>query len=253
MVMRSYTENWGRGSAWDEHPMIVAPPGTHLGQMDAQSLFSEITTALSLKPIGVYTPWATREGDVSWTEIHNPDTNIMLWGLTDAAVNAVPEVTFGSPLPFVAILTKAPLSVERVRGLWNGTAYAPYETQAVYRQDDAKSVPTLYFLHWGERIDMSKLPGQVLLLEPTAAKVDGALVFAAQIPSQGSTTREPPSLSFDQAFQSTVPVAPGPAPARAPAPIPIVRAPEEKMNIGIPVAVFLGSAALGFVIWRARQ
>jgi hypothetical protein len=255
MVMRPYTENWGRGLAWDEHRMIPAPPGTSLGDLPAASLFSEIVAALSLRPIGIFTPWATRESDLEWEPIERPDTNIMLWQLSDAAIGAVPEVTFGSPLPFVAILTPRLLSVEAVRQLWDGTAYAPYETQAVYRQDDAKDSPSIFFLHWGERIDMAKLPSQVLAIEPKADRAGGALVFAAQIAREGSATRREPALSFQATYDSTFARAPAPVPGPPPAPpppIPIRAAPEES-NLGVPVAVGLGAAALAFFVWRNRR
>jgi hypothetical protein len=252
MVMSSYTERWGRGSAWDEHPMVIAPPGTSLGQMDAQSLFSEITQALSLQPVGVYTPWATRSSDLDWEEITGTDTNIMLWGITDAEVNAVPTVTFGSPLPFIAILTKAPLSVTATAAMWEGTAYQAYETQAVYRQDDAKPVPTIYFLHWGERIDQASMPQKVLALEPRAASVGGALVFAAQIPVQNSTTRQPPVMPFSTALstQNAITAPPAPAPAPEPAEPIQLRATPEKTNLVLPIAAGLGAMALAFVLWR---
>jgi hypothetical protein len=260
MVMHPYMERWGRGAAWDEHRMIPAPPGTSLGDMPAASLFAEMVSALGLQAIAVYTPWASRVSDIEWEPIESPDTNIMTWGLTDAAVNAVPEVTFGSPLPFVAIVTAGPLTVDGARKLWDGSAYAPYETQAVYRQDDAKDTPTIFFIHWGERIDMSKLPAQTLALEPKAASVGGRLVFAAQIAREGSTTRGAPSLPFQTAYAAAfaAPPAPGPSPvatppSAGPAPIPIRHEPDKDSGLGVPIAVGVGAAALAFVIWRNRR
>jgi len=260
MVMQRYMEHGGAGLPWDGLTMIPAPPGTSLGQMPAQSIFSEVTTTLQLSSLGIYTPWATRSGDTAWEEIANPDTNIVLWGLNDAQVNAVPQLTFGSPLPFVAIVTKGPMTQGDVAAMWDGTAYAPYETQAVYRQDDAKGVPTIYFLHWGERIDMSKLPAQTLAIGPKAAAVGGVLVFAAQVPVQGTTMRAPPSSpSFDAALQSqlmmnapvTVPQQPAPMQTAAPAPA-VASASVAKTNLSLPIAIGLGGVALGFLLWRRR-
>lgn len=256
-VMRSYAEGAASamGTPWDEFSMLPVPPGTSLGQMDAMSLFSEVVAALNLRPIGIVTPWATRSGDMSWEDIPRADTNISLWELSDAGVNAVPEITFGSPLPFVGIVTSQPMTTEQVRKMWEGTAYNPYETQAVYRQDDAKPIPTLLFLHWGERIDMAKLPKDVLALEPRARAAGGTLVFAAQVPVESSTERAPPPMTFADTLrgQMATNAAQPPAPA-PPAPAPIVLAPqkEEPLHLGVPIAVGLGAAALGFFLWSKR-
>ncbi len=260
MVMQQYLEHGGTGQAFDEYTSIAAPPGTSLGDMSAQGVFAELGQALGLRPMGIYTPWATRTGDVNWEEIRNPDTNVVAWEINDAQVNSVPTISFGEPLPFIVILSKKPMTETEVAAMWDGTAYQPYETQAVYRQDDAKPVPTIYFMHWGERIDISKLPKQTLALVPKAAAAGGQLVFAAQIPSQGSTTRSTPATeNFQTALESQMMLsgpltAPppgvltqtGPAPAAAPPPA----KPSGKMNLSLPLAVGLGAAALAFVIKR---
>lgn len=249
----NYMEHGGSGAAWDSLRMIPAPPGTSLGAMDAQGMFAEMADALGLQVLGLYTPWATRTGDISWEEIKKPDTNIAVWGITDAQVNAVASVTHGSPLPFVAIITKGPMTQAAVAAMWAGTAYRPYETQAVYRQDDAKDVPTIAFLHWGERIDMAELPKQTLALVPKAEAVGGALLFAAQVPSQGTTTRAlPATASFQNALESQLIAQSPPSPPPIPSPpAPVVAAPA-KTNLAVPIAVGLGGAVLGFMLWRNR-
>jgi hypothetical protein len=256
MVMRAYSEGPGDAipAPWDERQMEIAPPGTSLGQMDAASLFSEIVSALQLRPLGLVTPWATRKGDLEWEEIINPDTNIQLWGLTDGQINAATQVTFGSPLPFVVVVTRLPLTTSDVAKMWEGTAYAPYETQAVYRQDDAKPVPTMYFAHWGERIDISKLPQKTLAIEPRAKAVGGDLVFAAQVPVSRSDHNPPPG-TFRQAYDiqlATTGYAAAKPPAPGPQPIPLAPAPDEPLRLGVPIALGLGAAALGFFLWRNR-
>jgi hypothetical protein len=263
------------GVSWDELSGIPAPPGTSLGAMAAQGMFSEVANALALAQVGVFTPWASRTGDMAWEEIRNPDTNVIAFSLTDAQINTAEQVTFGAPLPFVVVMTDKPLTSDQVAAMWEGTAYHPYETQAVYRQDDAKPIPNIYFMHWGERIDIAELPKAPLAIAPRARAVGGVLIFGAQIPVQGSTTRQPPAVtSFDDAMSlqfgqvapsmptrvpslpltmPTTPV-PGPAPMAPPALGPggaMVTAPAAtKMNLGLPIAVGLGAAALGFVIWR---
>lgn len=251
---------------WDSMPMIPAPPGTSLGQMAAQSLLAEVAEALGLSPLGVYTPWATRGGDISWDEIRNPDTNIAVFGLTDALIQQAAAVTYGQPLPFVAIITKSPMTQTAVDAMWAGTAYKAYETQAVYRQDDAKDPPTIAFLHWGERIDMADLARQTLSLGPKAAAVGGALVFAAQVPVQTTSMRAAPSIPFDMALSSQLtasgapvkPIAVEPVPAAVvpSAAMPITTAapaaPSGKTNLALPLAVGAGAAVLGFILWRKR-
>jgi len=258
VVMNSYMEHGGSGRAWDDLPMIPAPPGTSLGDMPAQSVFSEVTTALGLSSLGIYTPWASRTGDTNWDEIKSPDTNIVLWGLNDAQLNAVTQLSFGSPLPFVAVLTKVPLTQTAVAAMWDGTAYAPYETQAVYRQDDAKGVPTIFFLHWGERIDMAQLPKQTLAIGPRASAALGMLVFAAQVPVQGTTSRPPPaSPSFQDALQSQMmanaPVTASPSTQAALAPATPAASASSATDLSLPIAIGLGAATLTYLLWRGGK
>jgi len=260
MVMQQYLERGGTGQPWDEYTSIAAPPGTSLGDLSAQGMFAELGQALGLRPLGIFTPWASRTGDINWEEIRNPDTNIVTWEINDAQVNSVPTLSFGSPLPFITILTKGPMNQTDIAAMWEGTAYRPYETQAVYRQDDAKPVPTIYFMHWGERIDMAELPKQTLALVPRAAAAGGQLVFAAQIPHEGSTTRATPAVaSFQDAITSQLMAsAPPPAlPAPRPAPGPVTAsAPavaSSKTNLSLPIAVGLGAAALTYVLWSQRR
>jgi hypothetical protein len=259
MVMRAYSEGpWDAGGVQAaEMTWLPAPPGTSLGQMDAMSLFAEVTSALELQPVGVVTPWATRTGDMTWEEIPSPDTNIMLWGLTDRAIADAMQVTFGSPLPFVAVVTGAPLSTSDVEKMWDGTAYRPYETQAVYRQDDAKPVPTILFLHWGERIDIAELPKDVLAIEPRAAAVGGHLVFAAQIPHESSTTRGAPEAPFESALHTQTalpgpgaqPASPPPSPPRV---TPTAQGRATGSGYGLPIGIGVGAAVLGFFLWRRK-
>jgi hypothetical protein len=253
-------EHGGAGAAWDSYRMIPAPPGTSLGAMDSQGILAEAAATLQLQPLGVYTPWASRTGDTTWEEIKNPDTNVALWGITDAQVAAVQQITFGSPLPFVAIITKGPMTQTSVDAMWSGTAYKAYETQAMYRQDDAKPVPTIFFLHWGERIDMAELPKQTLALEPRAAAVGGVLVFAAQIPVQGSTARtSPPAVaSFQDALEAQLTLAPVVVMPPAPPPVviappPVVPVAAAKTNLSLPIAVGLGGIVLGYMFWSKRE
>jgi len=241
---------------WDALPLIAAPPGTSLGASSSLTFISELPEGLSLDALGVYTPWATRTSDLDWEVINNPDTNIATFALTDALILQAQQLTFGHPIPFVAVITAQPMTSTDVAAMWDGTAYKEYETQAVYRQDDAKDPPTIYFIHWGERIDMSQLSKQVLAIEPRAAAVKGRLVFAAQVPVQTTSLRAPPSLPFNTVLSTQMSVASLPtAPVPAPAPVaqPTASATSGKTNLGLPIAVGLGAAVLGFVVWRKTR
>src|SRR5260221_9345263 len=254
-VMERYMSPSEAGVPYDAIGSVPAPPGTSLGQMAAQGLFAEISDALHLTPLGIFTPWASRTGDLDWEEIPHPDTNVMAWALTDDQIAAAQQVTFGAPIPFVAVLSKRAMTATAVASMWEGTAYSPYETQAVYRQDDREPVPTIYYLHWGERIDMAALPKRVLAIGPRAADMGGALVFAAQIPSQGSTTRPAPSVSYASASSAAMLAASAPGPALAP-PLPGAKAAavgggaEGGSRLVLPIAIGLGAGALAFALWR---
>ena len=100
-------------------------------------------------------------------------------------------------------------------------------------------------------------PKRTLALEPKAAAVNGALLFAAQIPAQGSTTRAlPASSSFQSALESQL-LAQSPPPPAPPAYVPptVPATPvvaQAKINLALPIAVGLGGVALGFMLWRKR-
>jgi len=239
----------------------AAPLGTSLGQLPMASLLTDLVDALGLAPLGVYTPWATRVSDVEWESPERaPDTNTALWRLTDVALQAALDVTFGSPVPFVAILSQTPLTSLEADSLWSGTPYRAYETQAVYRQDDGKPIPTIFFLYWGERLDDPEVPAHPRSLEQTAAIAEGVLVFGMQIPAGSSTTRDWPATSFSSALEmhnliesparaSPPPLPPAPAapaPASAtPRSVAIAPSPDWK-----PWAVGVAVAVGAFFVWR---
>ena len=227
-----------------------------LGQLPSLELFENLAETLGLPPIGIYTPWATRTGDMTWEPIESPETNIMVWGLTDHQVNLAQEVGFGNALPFVCIMTDQPLTSTRIDAMWHGTAYAPYETQALFRQDDAKPVPTIRFLHWGERVDMANAPQHLRPLEAAARTENGQLIFAAQVPTEDTTQRDFPAMPFANALSAQLaltPRAPVPGlPASQQAPYPqqvevISEAPPTR-SAAMPILVGIGSGLLTYWI-----
>lgn len=266
---RDYLDAAAVGSPWTELHAVPAPPGTSLGNLGGQDVFAQIGQALQLQLVGVYTPWASRRSTIEWEPIDNPDTNIMAWRLTDAGIQAAMNLAFGQPLPFVAILTASPLDDGTMHSMWDGTAYRYYETQVVYRQDDAGEPPKPFFLHWGERVDIAELPPQVAQVEPRAARVSGLLVFAAQVPREGTTTRAAPTSRYEDLLVPSAPPPPPPpppslvqqprpapplSPGPAPAPPPAAAADAApKMNLALPLAVTLGAAAVGYYVWSSKR
>jgi hypothetical protein len=242
-----------------ERASVPIPASSGLGQLPSLELFEEIASTLGLTAIGVYTAWATRTGDMTWEpEEQQPSTNLMVWSLTDHDVNLAQQIAFGNPVPFVAVMTDVPLTSMQIDAMWEDTAYAAYETQAVYRQDDAKPVPTIRFLHWGERIDMSNAPQHIKPLESAARSVNGQLILASQI-SGTTSQRDFPAMPFADALAAQLalsaaapvpgasPVVVGPTPQQ----LPIAPVPTQQSNVVAPVLV--GLAVGGLVFWWARR
>ena len=199
-VMEGYASYARTGVSSEEHSGTPAPHGMSLGQIPANSVWSEIPSALGLPFVGKYTLWATRKGDLSWDARQSPpDVDLAVYELTDAAVAGAAEAAFGHPLPFVAILTDEPLTEARVEALWSNTAYEPHSTEALYRQDDARPVPMIYFLHWGLRMESADAPQRLRSLDARAQAALGTLVLGLQVP-RTTTEREFPATPFDRAL-----------------------------------------------------
>ena len=230
---------------------------------------------LKLAEVGVYTPWAAQESSLDWMPVTQPpDTNISVFGLTDQALQAAGQLTFGSPLPFVAVL--APISAGGVRApqevaaAFDGTPYMLYQTQAVYDQNDGGEPPRIMLLHWAKLRDQGDSDGGNGALASAAQRLGGALVFAMQVNYDYSQRRQAPAMSFAQALamqvsplgppgpsEPGVPPPPGtPAPAPlpgAPAPAPPTAAPTtSKITLPI-VGAALVASVLGFVVVRAAR
>lgn len=231
---------------------LPAPPGTSFPTGFPVDLFVQIASILRLKSIGIYTPWAGREGGIDWEPVRQPpDTNITVSILTDQAVLAVPTATFGSQLPFVAILTEVLPTPNHVESAWNGSPYQAYQTQAVYRQDDPRPTPRIYFLHWGELRPPGGGRGNKSL-EAAAAMIGGKLVFAMQVNYATTAMRQPPALPFDQAIALQLGTG-GPKPIEngvMPPPVTTPPAPPKKASMVAPVAFGAAIAAVTYYVMR---
>lgn len=189
----------GIGAGPDGLGQMAAPPGVQLS--DGFSLLGEITSRLGLKHLGVYTPWATRQGATGWELVQQPpSTNIAVAALNQAAIEAALKITFSQPLPFIAIVTERLPTPSEVEATYDGTPYQFYETQAVYRQDDTDPTPRIWFLHWGRFREAGDPQHGRGNMDKAAADIQGRLVFAMQVNYPTTATRSPPAVPFENAL-----------------------------------------------------
>jgi hypothetical protein len=272
-VMEKYVP---RTHTLTERSSVPLPQGTGLGQLQALELFENVPQQLALPFLGYFLKWAEREGDLQWREVSAPlppnhSDALALYALTDQQVRQAEEIAFGDPLPFVAIVTQEPLSATAVEQMWKKTAFAPYETIAIFKDGDPEVVPRIYFLHWGQRIDMANAPQHVEPLESAALQYNGQLVWAAQTESiygegwrigpEGSRTHWP-TLPFSDALAAQLALTPASAqPGAPPAPPPQIvtqttvapATPSFWSSTNAPIIVGFGAAALAFFWVRKRQ
>jgi len=260
-LMEGYAAYERTGVAERHQSGTPAPYGYSLGHIAANSVWSETAHALGLSPVGLFTVWAKRSGDMSWQPLaHAPNSDTALYATDNASVLAAQRMAFGNPLPFIAMLTPTPLTTVAIDAMWSETAYEPYETEAVYRQDDAKSVPTIYFLHWAMRLESSDVPSRVRSIDSAAAMGGGQLVFAAQVPKTRDD-RAFPVTPFDAALATQLGLAavareqrqaPGLGLLAEPPPVQPVASPKPLLPPWLAAtAVGAGVAVLGF--WFARR
>jgi hypothetical protein len=214
-------------------------------------LWQEVADALELHELATVTVWAARTGDLDWAPtLSQPSENVVLYMLSDGDLVRAEEVAFGDPLPYVAVLSPVPGSLANITAAFADTAYRYYRTDAVYRQDDDQPIPTIYFLHWAERIDTANAPQHLMPLEAAAGMMDGSLVFALQVSAAETTLREFPAASFALAFGTQFGVDESEAlavPAAMPMAVPMPTAMPMTMTAPTPAgaAPWLGPAVLG--------
>lgn len=202
---------------------VGSPAGTSMSPQLLE-LLRMMVEQLNLASIGISTPWATRISDLNWQEIHNPDTNIQTFIIRDVDILQAQQLMFGQPLPFLVLKTLNPIPRATVEAALVGSPYEFYETQAVYRQDDPNPIPRIEFHHWVRRRPLDQEGSKPM--SKVAESINGDLLFGQQVPVEGTTLREKPSIGFQQAFDAQfwadewVSQAPAPAPVPVPAPAP---------------------------------
>ena len=206
---------------------LGVPPGTAVDPQVAE-LLRDIVLQLRLPEAGVTTPWGTRVGDMKWEEIEHPDTNIASFRLTDAKIKNASTALFGQQLPFITVMTGELQMASELKRILEGSDYELFETQGVYSQDDPDPIPNIRYLHWLRVLDLADQPTRnVKPMEQVAREMHGTLLFSQQVPVEGTTSRQPPAISFEDAFN-----------LQEPAPIDVVPgdpgAPTFPSNPGVP-------------------
>jgi hypothetical protein len=230
-------------------------------------LLRDIALQLNLPEAGVVTPWATRKSDLDWQEISNPDTNIAMFGITDAKIQEASVVLFGQPIPFVTVFTDSPLTISDIERIAEDSNYDLFETQAVYSQADSDPIPKIQFVHWFRVKDISdQLTRSSKRMEAVAQEMRGTLLFSQQVPVGNSTIRQPPGISFEDAFdlqqQTPIEITPGnPPPSTGPFPEPTPGfppattqpVPAQRDSIMGPGLVGLGLLGATIVVWKVLK
>jgi hypothetical protein len=248
------------------------------GMPDIWTMFPgvDLTWILQTAPkIGIYTPWAWQKSDSTWQEVQS-DMNIALFE-AGPVLAAMQAAGMGQP-GFVAIFTKKPVALSLMDAAYAGTPYKLFAGIAVYRQDDQSSIPQMAFLYWGQMRDVGDPAGGGSSVELSAASVGGTLVFAQDVSSQVTTSRQAPMPgSFESAFETKfgqditvegaaklpVPPAPTPTPGPGPAPPPgqpppppvppPPPPPPTKAGIGVAIGVGIAGAVIGYMVVRGSR
>jgi len=219
-----------------------------------------------MKNAGLYTPWAARSSGIEWELVAQPpDTNVTLFTLTQAQLDAATQLAFGQALPFVVVFSKSVMAPSELELAFKGTPYAYYETQAVYSQGDSSPIPVIYFMHWGQLRNPGDTDGGSNSVDKAALQANGTLGYAFQVDYKASAVRQPPAMAFGAAFaqqfggpvevppEPPPPPGPLPPPPGPPAPPPPTGPPEAKASLVGPALVGLGAAAATFFAVRAMR
>ena len=173
-----------------------------------EDLLQDLVGTMGWSDAGIVTPWAARTGDVAWTDIVNPDTNISLFSLNAAQLKKAEDVLFGTPLPFVIVLTNTIQPTTKLLEILEDAPYELYQTQAVYSQTDPKAIPSPSYAHWLKVKDTPDQPREPKSMDQVAQEMGGSLRYGQQVPVESTTMRPAPTLPYSEAlvYNSNPPV-----------------------------------------------
>lgn len=247
-------------------PGLTSPPP---GGVDVPGLPPlGVPTALLqpfLQSAQLYTPWAYLSGGV-WRENQTPEFNVAMVAYSMVGQLAQ-SLGLSSPLGFVAIVSRTPLSGALVDAAFAGTPYKLFSAEAMFQQSDPGDPPAIQFVYWGSLRGSGDLAGGSSGIDLAAGSVGGIAMFGVQVAANATSIRTWPTTPFANAYTaqfgtapppppatpppppppgtpapSPAPV-PGPAPYPAPSPGPVA----EASMVG-PVLLALGTSLLGFGI-----
>ncbi len=167
----------------------------HLGtgqHLAVEAMLRTLRSSKVFEPLGVYVPWATQNGGVHWTTIGAPDHELIVYPTTAATIARVNAASYGSEVPWVAVLTEKPVQAIVAEQAWDATRYDQFTVEAVYDVADSRPSPRIRFLYWAKLHD--DVGGGRESLDAVARRLGGRLVFPVQLAL--SSPRPLPPLPF---------------------------------------------------------
>ena len=200
-------------------PERISPEHAHLGtgqHLAVETMLRTLRSSRQFDPFGVFVPWAKQNGAVNWTTIDKPDHELVVYPVTAAVVNRVNAASYGSELPWIAVMTDKPVQAIVAEQAWDPTRYDLFTVEAVYDVDDQHPAPHIRFLYWAKLHD--DVGGGRDSLDAVAKRLGGRLVFPVQIEIVGE--RRLPPLPFSMVLDAQLAAASAPVtslPPRTPA------------------------------------
>jgi hypothetical protein len=153
---------------------------------------------MELPVAGLFTPWARKDDDFSWTPITTaPQDNLKLYALEPNQIHIALQKLFNQPLPFLGVISPVQLTSTQVQDALEGSEYELYDTIAVYNQNDKSPTPAESYFYWismgpeGDK-NTKSMASAVALLK-------GQLVLPARVPYLDTALRAFPAASFEEA------------------------------------------------------
>jgi hypothetical protein len=204
----------------------------------------------SVQPLGPYTPWAERVGDLAWRETLSV-TNRLLYPMDQADVEEAASKS-GERVRVIGILSAVPSAIVKITAVLDDSKYELLKTEAVYAQSDDAAAPAIMFLHWGALRSISDWAGRDADETQVADALDGALVFPVEVAASPSD-RARPTMAFADALDEQFPPEQVQA-ALAPMPEEAPHAGGASLGqIVLYGGVALGAAYIGYRWWRGRR
>lgn len=184
-----------KGSPAYYRPERVEPEHAHLGtgqHLAVETMLRTLRSTHRFDPMGVFVPWAKQNGAVHWTTIDKPDHELVVYPIDANTIARVNSASYGSEVPWVAVMTDKPVQAIVAEQAWDATRYDQFAVEAVYSVNDSRPAPRICFLYWAKLHD--DVGGGRDSLDAVAKRLGGKLVFPVQIGITGN--RPIPPLPF---------------------------------------------------------